>query len=51
MGNAIKAICTLINNAVLHSWSATIRLILVLITLSAMALLVAAVEPRLLQWW
>jgi hypothetical protein len=34
MTQAIKSICNLINSAILHSWSATARLVIVLLTLA-----------------
>lgn len=37
MGEAIKSICNMVNNAVLHSWSATARLVIVLLALALTA--------------
>ena len=50
MGQAIKSICELVNNAVLHSWSATARLVVVLAVIAALVLVAATVAPWR-GWW
>jgi hypothetical protein len=45
MGQATKAICELVGSVVLHSWSATARLISVLLVLAVAAWAAAAFVP------
>ena len=50
MGQAIKSIGYLINNAILPSWSAAARLILVLAAMLAVLIVATTVAPGLFRW-
>lgn len=50
MGHGIKSICELVGSVVLHSWSATARLVLVLVAVAALAVVAAVLAPGLVRW-
>ena len=45
MGRATTAICQLIDKAVLHGWSATFRLVVVMLVVGAVLWLLATTSP------
>lgn len=49
MGRGIKSICELVGSVVLHSWSATARLVLVLLAVAVLAWAATVLAPGLVR--